>query len=418
MTHENSPSFPRGLIMMLVSGACFVAVLIALVVGGRLLEDEIVTSWAGPIAIDAPTTHSAGDVMTIRVAANAPPGTSLQLAVFAPLSATMLEQPLQGGVASFEIDGKLLQHAGLYQLVARIEGSTSEPHQVQVWPDEPVDPVVPLVGPRTIIADGADITMTVVTPIDQFGNPVANGTAVDIEVLRPNGDRSTEREQVERGIAATILTATTETGRVTISATSGQAEGPNNVVDQVAGSPAPFSVEADLRNPLADDFTLHQVQTSELRDQFGNLLPDGVAVVFVVQSTQGTSFVHASVQGGIARAAIQAPDRASELTLVARVSGAQSAPTILRFEPAVDVVVAVLSASDDSVTLTIGPVLTARGGYVPDGTIALISDPESGEILRSIALRGGTAVLDIEMPSRSLDVAVLGASTTVDLEGS
>lgn len=418
MSRADSQSMPRGLVLMVTSGVCFFGLLIALVVSGRVLQAETVTSWAGPIDIDVPAAHAAGDTLTVQVTADAPPGTPLQLAVFAPLSSSLLEVPVHDGIARFEIEGGLMQHAGLYQLVARIEGSTSEPHRVQVRPDESVDPVVPLVGPRTIIADGADITMTVVTPIDRFGNPVENGTLVDIEVLRPSGERAIEREPVERGIAATILTSTTETGRVTISATSGQADGPSNVVDQVAGLPAPFGVEADARNALADGFTLHQIRTSELRDQFDNLLPDGVAVVFVMEDTQGTSLVHASVQGGIARAVLQAPDRAGELTFFARVSGAQSAPSVLTFAPAVDAVTASLSASNDRAILTIGPVLTTRGGYVPDGTVAVISDAASGAALQSISLRGGTAVIDIDTPSGPLDIDVLGVSTTLELEGS
>jgi len=418
MTETDTRSLPRGLGMMLVAGTCIVALLITLVVGGRVLQGDTVTSWSGPIAIQSDVTHPAGEELTVTVTASAPQGTTLQLAIFAPLSATLLEQPLERSSATFVIDPTLIEHAGVYQLVAHVDNSVSQTHQIRVIPSEAVDPVVPLVGPRTIIADGEDATMTVVTPIDQFGNPVADGTEVVFDVLRPSGRRNSVLLPVEQSIAAIIIESTTETGRMTISATSGQAEGPSNVVDQVAGTPAPFTVEADLRNPLADGFTLHTVQTSELRDQFGNLLPDGVAAVFIVQDARGESLVHASVQGGIARAAIEAPEHAGELTLLARVSGTQSPPATLVFVDAVESLTASMSTSGGRANLTIGPVLTARGGYVPDGTTALISDPVSGATIASVALRGGLGQLELDAPAGALDVEVLGMTTTVEVEDS
>ena len=274
--------------------------------------------------------------------------------------------------------------------------------------------MVPLVGPRTIVADGSDMTMTVVTPMDRFGNPVADGTSVEIELLWPDGNRSVLTEAVDRALVAILIESTTETGRVTISASVDDADGPNNVVDQVAGVPAPFTVDADTRNALADGFALHAVQTSELRDEFGNTLPDGVSAVFVLEDGDQTSLVQTTVQGGIARAVIEAPNEPGQVALTARVSGAQSAPTVIDFAPAVSLFVATQRVSESGVTITIGPVVTARGGYVPDGTVVTIRERDSGTVITDAALRGGITEVVLDNAAVALEAEVLGAVVPVE----
>lgn len=406
---------PPGTLRLIVGGLLLVAIATALIISGPT-SLETVSSWGGNIDLEAPSEIDAGSPLVVTVTADARDETLVQLAVFAPLNTTLLEAPLFDGRAEFPVSQRLTEHAGSLQLVARIDSQSSNATVVQVSPLAAVDPVVPLVGPRTIIADGSDFTMTVVTPIDQFGNPLAPGTPVTIDVLRPDGERTLLEEQTTGGLAAALIGSTTEAGRVTISSRVHDADGPSNTVDQVAGRPADFTVQVDERNAIADGFALHEVQTSELRDRFDNLLPDGVGATFIVETTAGTSLVYAVVQGSVARAVVEAPDRSGEITIRARVSGHESPPVSMNFDPAVETFPASITSSLDGATITVGPVLTTRGGYAPDGTLVTITASATGETIAQTALRGGTAELDFEQPLEQegpLDATLLGATTSV-----
>jgi len=405
-------TFPRGLITLIVSTACFLALVGTYLVVNRSSDVAATANRVGPTEMTGPDRIDAGAGATIVVSTGAPSGTLVQLGVFAPVSTSLLEEVAFDGAATFMISPGLVEHAGLYRFVATV-GPSMARHDLRVEPLETVNPVVPFVGPRTIIADGSDFTMVVISPVDQFGNAAPDGTSVDVDVLRPNGEREPSTPVTRGGLAALLLGSTTETGRVTVSSSVGDADGPSSSVDQVAGVPAAFVVQADSRNALADGFTLHAVETSQLRDQFGNVFPDGVKVVFVVQNDSGTSLIQSTVQGGVARAQIEAPEQASEIQVLARVNGVASAPLTMGFEPAVSQIPLTQKATSDRTLIEIGPVLTARGGYVPDGTEVTVTDVSTGELLATSALRGGQISIELALLDMAVEVSILGATAVV-----
>ena len=405
----------RGLTPLLIGATCVLALLAAYTITGLLSQDAVIDRWAGTVTIAGPEQVDAGTDVTVVIAADVADGTPVQLGVFAPLDSAMLTTPIEQGSARFTIEAQTVRHAGLYRLVAQIDSGVSETHELRVTALGAVNPVVPFVGPRTIIADGSDITMTVVTPMDQFGNPVADDTAVDIAVGRPGGESSVITQRIDRALAAIIIEATTEAGRVTVSASTGSTDGPSTVVDQVAGSPAPFTVTVDTRDTLADGFALHQIQTSELTDRFGNVLPDGVSAVFVIEDDSGTSFLQAVVQGGVARTMLEAPNAPGTTVVLARVSGIESPPVSVDFAPAIASLAASRSTNGGRVVLSVGPVVSERGGYVADGTMVTIVDRTSGEQIAQAALRGGVAEIVVDaVDAESVDVVVLGTRIPIE----
>ena len=399
----------------------FVALLCGtLLVAGLVLTSrpsvESAAAWFGTVSVDGPSVIDAGADFAATVHSGAPDGTSAQLVVFAPVTTATFEAVSQDGVANFVVPAEITKHAGTLQLVGHVDERPSTSLSVTVRPGEAVEPVVPLVGPRTIIADGSDFTMSVISPTDPFGNPVVTGTEVVVDVLRANEDRTQLNDDVQGGIAAVIIESTTETGRVTVSSSVGRADGPSNSVDQVAGVPIEFTIEADSRNAIADGFTLHGIQTTVLQDQFGNLLPDGVAATFVIASQTDTTLVHSTVQGAIARTQFEAPATPGPVTITALVSGTGSLPLTVDFEPAVQDFPVRAKAADGRITFDVGPVITVRGGYVPDGTVVRVHDATSGEMLATSALRNGEASFELPRssePDAVYETTVLGSSVVV-----
>lgn len=401
--------FVLGLSLLLI------AIIAGVITGSS--QQPIATSWGGALSMEVSSTEVvASEQFEVVIFAAAEDGTPAQLAIFGTLSSTLLSEPVTNGRAVFTVSEIHTRHRGVMVLVASVERITADPVNVMVLPQQAVEPVVPLVGPRTIVADGIDITMVAVSPADQFANALTDGTEVATTLTRADGEVEPRTDPVDGGLAAHIVTGTTETGRVTVSSTVGDADGPSSVFDQVAGTPADFAVEIDDRNPVADGFNLREVKTTLLRDQFGNVLPDGIGVVFAIESDNGSTLVNATVQGGLARARVQAPTSAGTIIIRALVSGATSEPTAVTFDAAVDSLPVTASTIDGWHTLNVGPVLSTLGGYVPDGT--LVSVYAGGtQPLTTAEIRGGSADVRVPETRDLIEVEVLGLRVAVPNTG-
>lgn len=395
-------------LIAVVAAAVFVLIAFGLV---RLVTPES-SVVAAPILeqlyVLGPTSSPAGKTIEITVSAEVPDRTPVQLGVFGSLESTLLRGVIIDQKTSFLLESSLADHAGRLEVVAQV-GNTRSSHSVQIVPGPAVEPIVPLVGPRTIIANTEDETMVVVSPTDQWGNPVADNTVVTTTVDRPDGTREQTDHQTRDRVAAIRLLSGSTAGRTRIASQVDGAAGPVNVVDEVAGVPAPFSITIDDQGRLADGFSLHRVSTDELVDVFGNRLPDGVASVFVVDTQRGRSFIETTVQGGVATASIQAPEKAGQVTITARVSGRASVPAEIEFLSAVSTFPVKTMFKDDELRVSVGPVVLSSGGYPADGTLVMITDPASGAFLGETALRTGRASATLDTTLSDIEVELLGA---------
>ncbi|MDH3683759.1 MAG: hypothetical protein OEV40_27875, partial [Acidimicrobiia bacterium] len=317
--------------------------------------------------------------------------------------------PVVGNRARFVLGPPLTDRVGVISvLVVTAAGPVDATVRVEAGSAVTIDP---LAGPRTIVADGADETMIVTVPADERGNPLPDGTPVEIGVVGPDGRRSCLAAATEAGIAAVRFRSGTLAGPLMIAAESGAATGPAVRVDQVAGSPAPFSLhigEGQERLPtLADGHFLHRMVTSELVDEFGNRLPDGVSVDVSTESPEGPGRLVAVVTGGRAQFDIEAPALPGRVTVGATIDGVAGVPITLSFTGAVSALPVEASARDGSVVVTVGPVLDQRGAFVPDGTVATIAS------IRTV-IQNGYAVAHLEEPTppRWVTVSVLGTIAT------
>ncbi len=381
------------------------------------------------VPISAPAEAAVGSAIPITVGPLAvPDDTRATLLAQDSYGLQVFHMPVRDGLAQFVLTGAETRHAGLLRLTATVgeaRGSTS----IQLHPGAPVGPVVPLVGPRSVAANARDWSMITVLPLDQFGNPAASGTAVEVRALHPDGTLAEQTVRVTHLLAWARLRSGTSAGRTTVIAQTEAAAGPEAALDEVAGPPLALSLSAEPATLPADGRQLLTVRTSPLRDRFGNTLPDGTRVTFIVVAPDGTRrSIPALTLDGRATAPLQAPATPGPATVRAIAAGVESASLPVEFTPGPAVGVLPLSVHRNepagALRLTAGPLTGALGQHIPDGTMVqfmLYGDDDQRSA--SAPTEGGYAQADIRLaglPAGSYTIAAeVGAtrsSIRVELE--
>lgn len=275
-------------------------------------------------------------------------------------------------------------------------------------PGPPAGPVRAWVGPRTIVADGADETMAVAAPADRFGNPVADGTPIETFRQRLSSvDRRAGRTMM--GLAWVTYTSGTAAVRADVWTDTETATGERVTVLEVPGP-----VERIEMEPLAGPFPAADgrsglpLLTAVLTDANGNLLPDGIGGEFVIDAPDGRHLVPAVVTAGRLRATWVVPGRPGVSTLSARIQGQQSPDVTVTLRSAIEQLLVQTRPTGDGLVVEVGPVVTKDGGLVADGTPVAIGDVTT-------TLSTGTASAILPSTTRAVVVEVLGHRTRLEI---
>lgn len=324
----------------------------------------------GQLLVDAPSRHDAGLPLPVSLSGADPAVEIAQVIVTATAGSHSTTVSLDGGAGEIEIDGPLTRSAGVLEVWA-IAGTDEAVAAVRIEPRQPVEPIVPFVGPKSIVADGDDHSMVVAIISDRFGNPVPNRGEALLRARQP-GERETGGGVETTGLVTwRRVFSGTSAGRAAITVSLGGVMGPVADLDEVAGPPAAIHVatDHDERMPFrADGRRLHRVLTEPIVDRFANVVTDGTAVTFQVVAPAGRRLLTAATIGGRAEVWLEAPDLPGPVRIVAGSSGVESDALVLDYSAAVDEIPAQISRRGDGWEVEVGPVPMVDGGWIPDGT--------------------------------------------------
>jgi hypothetical protein len=368
----------RRRVVMLVAGLCLC---VGMLGGGLLLYRKMQApaqviqpaALSGALLIASVKTARVGDSLTVTVGpAPASDGQAATLTMINSYGPRVYRSSFAGGTARFLISGDDTRQSGMATLIASAGGALGR-SSLTIEPDAPVDPIVPLVGPRSITSDGEHWTMAVSVPFDRFGNPVADGTAVNMRALHPGDQLEIQDTQTRNLVAWSRIYSRTRAGRTTVSMTAAGKHGPDANFMEVPSWPVPFSLTASPANLPADGRQLVTIRSDVIRDQYGNPMLDGTLVTFVVDTPQGQPrFIPAYTIDGVAKAQLQAPSEPGTLSVRAEIYDAESRPLEVSFAdgPAINTfpVKANVDAAGQAIELIAGPMLGALQQFIPDGT--------------------------------------------------
>lgn len=354
------------------------------------------------LTIDAPSQVSAGDPIPITVAADA--DGPLFLLATGTFGSVPLTGTVTGGSATLQLDSVYSRHAGAVEFRAR-SGQAEAQAASTILPGPPVDPILPLVGPRSIVADGKHWTMLVAVPTDRYGNPMADGFPVTVRAQHPapdGGDPLAGLEEktteAQRLFAWARIDSRTRAGRTFLSVNAGEAGSPERDVQEVPGLPLPFRLYAEPETAVADGRQTVAISSEQIRDQFDNLLLDGTSVQLLAESSDGSRRMIPTVtQDGRIYASLQSPGAPGTLTVRAQIVDVLSEPLTLRFTPgpAVRPISVTVELTGDFLVIRGGPLLGPIGQFIPDGTPVrfTITDPDGMPLEREAVAEFGYAQL-------------------------
>ena len=390
------------------------------------------TVSTGPLELDAPATVAAGQPFTVTVRGSTV-GETIIAMIDGGYGTRRVVVPSEGPETEIEIDAAATAASGVV-LVTAMTGTGVATASLEITPGAAVDPVELYLGPRSIVTGPGQpspedpgslrpqYTMIVAVAVDRWGNPLPDGTTVNWTIIR--ADESIERMQstVDGLLTSIIVFASDVAGRSRVVASVGEAGSSERTFLELASQPEPFTLELVDETPIADGQTLVRIRSSRLVDALGNEFPDGLAVfldtTFVADGSaeERRGRLRGTTIDSVVEFVIEAPDRAGTGTYVALVSGVASASLDVEFEAAVRELPATAEVTDFGWLVSVGPVYTTRGGYVPEATVARIT---VGERDFELPLEEGLGELLIPAPEgpeadvNEVSIEVLGLSRMI-----
>ncbi len=345
------------------------------------------------LTIDHPLSIQAGTPTNVVVRQTGP-ARQVSLVLLGSAGSVTAQAIPVNGRAEFALNSDATRLAGTVNLFARAGDRVSSAAMV-IKPGPMSNIVDPIVGPRSIITDGKDLTMAVAFPMDVLGNVGENGTPVDFTFDHPDGTTTRETSSVEGLVAWREFNAHLQAGNAQASARSSGQFGRSYTLRETPSTPAAFTLNGPKLLPVADGFTLVQVATSPLRDVNDNLFDDGTAVIFTWDGPGGRSRQTSKTLAGVAELVFEAPTSPSTVRFTAWALGTTSFPLDLEFKPATVNIAVRLERGDRAVTARIGPVIGGHDAYVKDGTLADVTftGSEGGRVVRSVELVAASAIV-------------------------
>lgn len=375
--------------------------------------EPFVAIAANELSIVAPPALGVGEDFNVSVRGDLADGSPVTLLVETGYAHRRFETTTDDGLAAFTIEASTGPASGVLTLTA-ISGDKTGHATLQLIPGTAVDPLELFLGPRTIEATNETATMIVVVAEDALGNPVSDGTPVDVRVTRPDLEAEAFTIETDGLLAWSRIISGTLAGRSKVAVTVDDGRGKELDFLEVAGSPDPFLVELVDPPVPADGRSLLRLQTTELVDEFGNVLPDGVNVFADVVGPGGTRRLTSQVIKGIAEFTLEAPSRPGTESVIVTASGTVSPPLLVPFGPMVTGFDVSAVPDIDGVRLTIGPVVSTLGAFVPDGTPVIVTT-ERG-VSQHPTFNGETDLV-IAATSEPVTVEVLGFERTLQVSG-
>jgi hypothetical protein len=198
------------------------------------------------------------------------------------------------------IRGDEVSSAGRYLAVLCSETCASAPFYVT--PAKPAS-LAFLTHPSRVPVQADNAISGAVFPFDKFHNLILSPVTIDFKLTADGGNLLAHSLPTKNGVAWFRIRSGKVAGTVQLIASVGDIN-VRRIVRQVASDPCNLRIKAQR---MPDGIV---VETEQVRDCSGNVVPDGTIVTFTKTDGTGKSTVDAPIKQGVARAQMTASPRA------------------------------------------------------------------------------------------------------------
>ena len=237
-------------------------------------------------------------------------------------------------------------------------------------------------GPNTILTGKEHYTMMVAIPTDSYDNPKAANTTVFIK------DQFLENITVSAQKTASFIAwkniySRSKSGKMLVST---QCENTSSKEFETELNPSiatDFTVGFSRNHEFADGNQITKLETSKIKDRFGNLVGDGTLVVFqVITKNNMLLKTFAATINGVAIAQLLHPDHAETYNIKAYITGmAESNLIQITYKPLLSNFT--YQFSEKNRKITVGPLKSFMKQIVPDGIKAELKIFHNGKLLET-----------------------------------
>jgi len=221
-------------------------------------------------------------------------------------------------------------------------------------------------GPTTLLTGLDHFTMMVAIPTDSYDNPKEDNTIVLIKDQFLNDIRITE-EKTKSFIAWKNIYSRTTVGKMLVSTECEKTDSKEFETDIRPSIGKDFSINFSRNHKFADGNQITKLETSIIRDQFGNLVGDGTLVTFQITTKNDILLkTYAATINGVAIAQLLHPDHEDTYKVKGYVTGiAESKPIEISYSALIRNFP--YQFSEKNREITVGPLKSFMKQIIPDG---------------------------------------------------
>ncbi|WP_370174737.1 hypothetical protein [Leeuwenhoekiella palythoae] len=261
-------------------------------------------------------------------------------------------------------------------------------------------------GPQRIAAGGIDYAQVTLIPTDRYDNVLPDHTELAFTTSF-NSKTQTEKIEIQKSIAWKNIFSTKQTGRIFNAARIEEVSSKLQTIYVDANLAQDFNITVERVHHFADADQIAVLKTDVIKDRFGNTIPDGTLVNFLIKTdTGGILQATGNTLNGSATSQIKHPEQPQQWEIQAFITGIAASNIVpLSFSAALDTIPTKWNSTEN--ILTVGPLNGKLNQIVPEGTrVKLLIKNENQTYTLTQKTQTGTA-------SFYLDPAVYQSGTFI-----
>jgi len=264
------------------------------------------------------------------------------------------------------IDKKHFVHAGLYTISIYDAGSLLTSRDFTLEAREITDPIEVYAGPNSLVVGSKEQSMLTTIPADKLDNAILEDKKI---TYRATGAKVFyKNNNISHLVSNTIFTSSNETGKVIVGLSHNKKSSREQQITQTADWGTDFKLKLISHHPYADNRQYSQITTTKILDKYGNTVPDGTFVEFIVKENEKLIGIYKALSiDGIAKVYIKNPAIASTYVISAHIENRALSNSIqISFRNIISKIN--YKHYQFQKAIKVGPLTSDLGQMIPDGT--------------------------------------------------